>query len=219
MLIKVINEKRQKPRTRRDLRRLLKYLFDPKALDDSADDRLLGPPELHHLITNFLPWGTETYEAANEVALQFEDYYKLATMGCEPSENWFAHIVFSFAPWTSDNLRSPADDFKSPKRHMSQAKNAIRIAKDSLDFLGWSDQCPSLFVTHSDRQHIHVHGVLTTVGHGGRSWPITDPAEYDEALFFEAAKICAEAFQLSLSTAKLKAYYKRWGSLSGGDDV
>ena len=219
MLIKVINVARRSPRTRGDLRRLFKYLFEPKALEDSADDRLLGPPELHHLITNFRPWGAESYEAAHELALQMEDYCKLSTVGRELPENWFAHLIFSFAPWTSDNLRSPADDFKSPKRHMSQAKNATRIAKDALDFLGWSDEFPSLFVTHGDRDHVHVHAVFPTVGHDGRSWPITNPDEYDEQVFMETAKICAETFQLSLSTAKLKAYYKRWGSLSSGNDV
>lgn len=213
MLIKVINEKREHPRCRRDLRRLFLYLFEPKSNEDSEYARLLGPPELHHLVTSFRPWGTETYLAANDLTVQFEEYCKLATIGREMPDDWFAHIIFSFAPWTSGNIRSPADAFNTPPRHMSQGKNAIRIARDALDFLGWSDARPALFVTHGDRLHIHVHGVFPVVGHNGPDWDINEHNEDNDPLLFEAAKHCAQAFQLNLSTAKLKAFYKKFGYL------
>lgn len=213
MLIKVINEQRENPRSRRDLRRLFLYLFEPKSDTDSPDARLLGPPELHHLVTSYRPWGLETYFAANELTLQFEEYCKFATVGRAMPDNWFAHVVFSFAPWSSGNIRSPVDNFKTPFRHLSQSKNAIRIAKDALDFLGWSGERPALFVTHGDRQHIHVHGVFAVVGHNGHDWDINSHSEENDPLLFEAGKLCTEAFRLNLSTAKLRKYYKKFGAL------
>ncbi len=213
MLIKVINEKRKSPRSRRDLRRLLLYLFEPKSDTDSPDARLLGPPELHHLLTSYRPWGLETYLAAAELTLQFEEYCKQATVGRAMPDNWFAHVVFSFAPWTSENLRSPADNFKTPFRHLSQSKNAVRIAKDALDFLGWSSERPAIFVTHGDRHHIHVHGVFPVVGHNGPDWDINDHSKENDPLLFEAGKLCTEAFSLNLSTSKLRKYYKKFGTL------
>jgi hypothetical protein len=219
MLIKVINEKRENPRSRRDLRRLFLYLFEPKSDEDSPDDRLLGPPELHHLMTRYQPWGAETYLAANELTLQFEEYCKSVTVGRDMPDEWFAHLVFSFAPWSGGNLRSSVDDFKTPYRHLSQSKNAIRIAKDALDFLGWSGERPGLFVSHGDRHHIHVHGVFPVVGHNGPDWDINTHSGENDPLLFEAGKLCSDAFRLNLSTAKLRKYYKKFGALPENEDV
>lgn len=214
MLIKVINEPRQNPRNRRDLRRLIRYLFEPQGLEDSLDDRLLGPPELHHLVTHFCPWGTEILQSADDLTLQIEEYCKFSTIGRTLPDDWFAHIAFSFAPWSSGNLASPPDDFKSPMRFASQGKNAVRVAKDAMDFLGWSAKSPALFVCHGDRAHIHVHAICPTVAPEGNDWRIYNNEEYPESLIFEAAKICADAFRLNLNTAKLKSYYKKWGEIS-----
>lgn len=217
MLIKVINEQRQNPRNRRDLRRLFLYLFEPQSTDN-PESRLLGPPELHNLCTTFRPWGQETYMAAEELTLQFENYCKRATIARPMPDEWFAHVVFAFAPWSSGNIRSPSDPHKTPKRHFSQAKNAVRVAKDALDFLGWGGERPAIFVTHGDKSHIHVHGVFAVVGHDGPDWDINKYSlESNKAELAEVAKLCTEAFSLKHSTARLRRYFKKYGHLPESD--
>jgi hypothetical protein len=211
MLIKIIKFDRLAPRTRNDLRRLLRYLFEPKMLDKSGDDRLLGPPELHHLTTSWRPWGSEAKQAATDLAIQFEVYCKEACIGKQMPFDWYAHLLFSFAPQSSDDLRSPADPHMSPMRKLSQSKNAIRIAKDVMDNMGWYDTQPTLFVCHGDKAHIHVHVVVSTLVYDDFPWEITKYAAFEEqAQLFEWASIGADVFKLDVSTPRLKAYYKKW---------
>ncbi|MGJ7579819.1 hypothetical protein ACSFA3_06520 [Variovorax sp. RHLX14] len=80
---------------------------------------------------------------------------------------------------------------------MSHSTNAIRVAKDALDFLGWSDSQPSLFVVHGDRKHVHVHAVIAIPVYGGGTW---DVLRFSRQQLHEIAKFATEAFDLPTRT-------------------
>ena len=119
MLIKIINFKRKSPRRPADLRRLFGYLFTPQMAAEPDLNRLLGPPELTHLVLTHRPWGEELELAANDLANQLDSYTREAgvcqrecagqpgckgirsCLGTKRPPNWYTHIVFSFAPMST----------------------------------------------------------------------------------------------------------------------
>lgn len=225
MLIKIIRFKRKSPRRPTDLRRLFKYLFTPKTDADPASNRLLGPPQVDHLVLNHMPWGNDVEAAADDLANQFDFYVREAgvcqkrcagLVGCKGLKAcvgrprppaWYAHVVFAFAPIASPEIRNPADDHQSPPRNASSAANAIRIARDALDFLGWGGTQPAVFVAHGDRAHIHVHAVIATPVFGGDVW---DVFRFSSRQLFDVAAACTSAFNLSTGTPMLEKYYEQW---------
>ncbi len=212
MLIKVINFKRQSLRRSSDLRRLFKYLLTPQLGAEPELNRLLGPPQLDHLVLRHTPWGNEVDAAADDLANQFDFYVREAGVcqktcagiqGCKGVKtcvgrprpaSWYVHIVCSFAPITSPELRNPPDGHQSPPRNASSAANAIRITRDALDHLGWGGTQPAVFVAHGDREHIHVHTVTATPVFGGDVWDIF---RFPRSQLYEASMLCSSAFNLS----------------------
>lgn len=232
MLIKIINFKRKSPRRPADLRRLFVYLFTPQVAAEPDLNRLLGPPELTHLVLTHRPWGEELELAANDLTNQLDSYTREAgvcqrecagqpgckginsCLGTKRPSNWYTHIVFSFAPMSTPDLASPPDAHKTPRRHFSPSANAVRIAKDALDFMGWSETQPALFVVHGDKEHIHVHVVTTVPVFGGGVW---DVFRFSRQQLFEIARLCTEAFGLSTETPRLQSYYSKWARINNAD--
>ncbi|WP_418319035.1 hypothetical protein [Piscinibacter sakaiensis] len=215
MFIKIINFRRASPRLPRDLSRLFRYLFRPKPDAPDERDRMLGPPELHHLVLTSSPWGDEVPSAAQELAYQYLDYCKEATVDRLMPDPWYVHMIFSFASWASGDLRTPPDDNLSVPRFASSSGNAIRIAKDALDFLGWEDAQPSTFVVHADREHIHVHAVIAIPIYDGKDWDIL---RLSRGRLFEAAQICSDAFKLPVDTSYLRRKYAHWSRVTNGTE-
>lgn len=212
LLIKIINSSRNSPRRVTDLRRLITYLFTPQLSDDPLGNRLLGPAELDHLVTHHTTCNDELSVMVDDLAMQFDWYTREAGIcqrNCSrPTEcrglkhclgnvrpaSWYAHLIFAFSPTSTDHLRSPPDQHRTPPRSASKSANAIRIARDALDLLGWSGTQPALFVVHGDKRHIHVHAVVATTVFDGGTW---DAFRFSRRQLFEIAAICAETFQLS----------------------
>lgn len=132
-------------------------------------------------------------------------------LGRKRPTDWYVHMIFSFAPFATADLRSPSDPHSTPRKHASSAGNAIRIARDALKLLGWSGTQPGVFVVHGDREHIHVHAVIATPVFGGAVW---DVFNFSRQELFDVASMCREAFALSTETPKLQMYYKRWERIS-----
>lgn len=210
MLIKIINFRRVQPRLPRDLRRLIRYLLTPKLSANLSGDRLLGPPQLHHLLLSVLPKGTGISKAADDITAQFVRYCRTATIGKEMPAVWYVHIICSFAPVASPDLKTPPDTHRYPPQWKSQSKNALRISQDALDNLGWSDLQPGFFVVHGDRRHIHVHAVIAIPIFNSKPWNIL---RFSRMFIDEIAKTCANAFSLPISAQELKPYYKNWSNL------
>jgi len=229
VLIKIIRFKRKSRKRPADLRRLFLYLFTPKPDADPASNRLLGPPQLDHLVLNHMPWGDDVKAAADDLANQFDFYVREAGVcqtkcagvtGCKGLKacvgrprpvDWYAHVVFAFAPIASPEIRNPADDHKTPPRNASSAANAIRIARDVLDFLGWTGIQPAVFVAHGDQAHIHVHAVISTPVFDDNTWDIF---RFSKKQLFAVAATCTSAFNLSTGTPMLEKYYKQWRLLA-----
>lgn len=225
MLIKVINFERKSPRRPADLRRLFRYLFTPQLSAEPDLNRLLGPPLLDHLVLTHGIWGDEIDLAADDLANQIDFYSREAgvcqrecsgRLGCTGLKaclgrrrpaSWYTHIICSFAPIATTDLRTPSDGHRTPRKWASSAANAIRITRDALDFLGWSGAQPGVFVVHGDRQHIHVHAVIATPVFGGDVWDIFN---FSREEMFLVARRCTEAFDLSTETPQLQRYYRRW---------
>jgi len=180
MLIKVIRFKRKTPRRTTQLRRLLKYLLTPKLIE-STGGRLMGPPQFDHLVVTKTPWGDVLEHFVTDIVEQFDFYAReagvcqkscaKASLGCkglgscigrDKPNDWYVHIIFSFSPEDKSALRSPPDPHNIPAKRASSTSNLIRIAKDALDFLGWDQVQPAVFVAHSDKEHPHVHAVIAT---------------------------------------------------------
>lgn len=182
----------------RDLRRLIRYLLTPKLSWTSrrTPPRLLGAPVLRHLLLNSEPWGVGVDESADDIAKQFLRYCRYACEGRAIPIVWYVHIILSFAPAATPNLRKPTDKHTSPPKKLSMAQSAIRIAEDALDALGLSKHQPAFLCAHGDRSHIHVHAVIAT--------PFVVPIEWDilslsRMHINEIAKACADTFQLPLA--------------------
>jgi len=232
LLIKVINFKRKSPRRPADLRRLFGYLFTPQMADEPDLNRLLGPPELTHLVLAHRPWGDELAQAADNLANQIDWYTResgvcqrecagqpgckgiKSCLGTKRPPNWYTHIIFSFAPMATPDLLQPPDTHETPLRNLSPSANAIRIAKDALDFMGWSETQPAVFVVHRDRAHIHVHVVTTVPVFGGGVWDVFRSSRQQ---LFEIAKLCTEAFGLSTETPRIQRYYRTWDRINNVD--
>jgi hypothetical protein len=209
LLIKIVNFGRKEPRRPSDLRRLLRYLFLPKLSVNISADRLLGPPELHHLLLCVRPWNMEATDAAEDITDQFVRYCRESTSGRDMPDVWYVHFIFSFAPTTTPKLTFPSDTHLLPQRGASTSKNAIRIAKDALDAFGWSDTQPSIFVVHGDRAHVHVHAVIAIPVFGGTNW---DVLKISRQQLHEYGQICAEAFSLPTSM-NVNSHFRKWEDL------
>lgn len=216
MLIKIVNFSRTTPRTPNDLRRLIRYLFSPKLSKSPGKTlaRLLGPPDLHHLLLNAMPWGQSVNDAAADLTEQMIQYTRAACAGREIPEVWYLHILISFAPTSASDLRSPPDSHRTPSRGASQSQNALRLTYDALNALGWPMRQPSIFVVHGDRRHIHVHGVLALVFPSGE---VADALKTSRRVLNEVAEICADAFGLKLSRRARQAHERYLEALSEDD--
>jgi hypothetical protein len=215
VLIKISNFKSKGAKRPRELRRLFKYLSSPQNKAQLGHPRLLGPPELNHLVLTHRPWGEELDLAADDLTNQLDAYTRQAgacqrecagrpgckglkaCVGRKRPSSWFVHIIFSFEPIAAHDLWSPADTHKTPPRNAAPAANAIRITRDALDFMGWSNTQPAVFVAHADKAHIHVHVVTTVPVFGGGLW---DVFRFSRKRMFEIAEISSEAFGLPLQT-------------------
>lgn len=201
MLIKIVNFRRVEPRKPRDLRRLIRYLLNPKHSLTSyvTPPRLLGPPVLRHLLLNSDPWGAGVDESADDITAQFVRYCRFACQGRPLPDVWYVQIILSFAPAATPNLKHPIDPHTSPPKKLSIAQSAIRIVEDALDALGLSKHQPVFLCAHGDRSHIHVHAIVAT--------PFVVPIDWDilslsRVHINEIAKACADTFQLALAKAK-----------------
>lgn len=192
MILKVIQKRRSEPRKRRDLRRLLRYLFNPPASDADGQSRLVAPPKLHKLVLVSRPWGPGIRKAAEELTRQLDDRCRAACVGKPIPDHWFVHLVVAFAPAAKQALQSPPDK-TSKYRWGSLHKNACGIAGDLLNSVGWTADRPSIFVVHGDKSHIHVHVVALVPTRGGSDWTIGKMPRGQQNT---AAKRCAEAFNL-----------------------
>jgi hypothetical protein len=213
VLIKIVNFKRKERRRPADLRRLFRYLLSPKLSRNpqKTPARLLGPPDLHHLVLTSLPWGAGINESADDLANQFHRYCRDACAYREFPEVWYVHIIFSFAPQSAQDLRTPPDRHGTPVKRASVAQNALRLSYDALDFLGWPDRQPSFFVVHGDRRHIHVHGVLALPFPSGEVW---DALTTSRGQLNEIANICADAFGLKITKRAARAHQRRLDSMT-----
>lgn len=207
MLIKIINFRRKDPRKARDLRRLIRYLLTPKASRTKlkTPPRLLGPPIFSHLVLSSEPWEPNIAAVATDVADQFVLYCRRACAGRKIPDAWYVHIIFSFAAAATADLIDPPDNHVSPRRHKSSASNAVRIAKDALDFMGAPNSQPAIFVVHGDRRHVHVHAVVALPFVGPEDW---DLLRISRVQLNEIAKICAGAFQLPLTKRAARAHHR-----------
>jgi len=216
MLIKVINNRRATPRRPTDLRRLMGYLLTPQMSKEPlpSPPRLLGPPFLNGLITSHLPWGLGVDAAVADMAEQMVDYCRARSAGKDMPDAWYAHVIFSFAPKASGDLRVPPDPHASPPKARSQAQNALRLTFDALDFLGWSAAQPGLFVVHGDRQHIHVHGALATPVRSTSKDNVWGVMRMSRRQLWEISTMCREAFGLpEPDRVHADEHHKRWIAL------
>lgn len=215
MLIKISNRRRLQPRGPADLRRLLRYLFKPKMTWDSPDEhrpaRHLGPPLLHRLITSDMPWGASADKAADDLTEQMVRYCQAARAGKPEIDPWYVHIIVSFSPKTTPDLAAPPDPHKVPRKANSIARNALRLTFDALDFLGWGQTQPGVFVVHGDRQHVHVHAVIVLPVKGGDFW---DVMRFSRREINQIARICSDAFELTTTRGDTaRKHQKRWAAL------
>jgi len=222
MLIKVINFRRKTPRRPGDLRRLFRYLFTPKLVADTGS-RLLGPPQLDHLVATDKPWGDHADEVIADLVAQFDFYVResgvcqkicarpkvcgglKACIGRGRPRNWYVHLIVSFAATDTAALRNPPDPHHTPQKWQSVAANTIRIARDAFDFLGWDGVQPAIFVAHGDREHLHVHAVIATAVFPDGYW---NAFNFPRQRLDEIAAICADAFSLPTKSLKLQGYYR-----------
>jgi hypothetical protein len=172
--------------------------------------RLLGPPDLHHLLLTALPWESGVDLAAEDLTEQFVNYTREACAGREFPDVWYLHMVFAFAPQSSKDLRDPPDTHQTPQRGASQTRNAYRLVYDALNAFGWPLKAPALFVAHGDRKHIHVHAVLALVFPSGE---VGDALSTSRSQLAEIAEMCANAFDLNIPTRAQRAHERYLKSL------
>lgn len=202
LLIK--HRKRDQPRGSAALRRQIRYLLSPKASKVPA--RLLGPPYLCKLALSHTPWGDEINAAADQLTEQMLRYCRAARAGQSFPKDWFVHALVTFRPGATRVLKKPSDphDYNPPWE--SAAQNAYRIARDALDYFGWTPNRPTLMVAHADRRHIHVH-VIAAI-------PVLDDEDWDilkvsRRHLNEIAKICAGAYRVPVGAAQ----HRKWRHL------
>lgn len=231
MLIKVIRFKRKTPRRTTQLRRLLKYLLTPKLIE-STGGRLMGPPQFDHLVVTKTPWGDVLEHFVTDIVEQFDFYAReagvcqkscaKASLGCkglgscigrDRPNDWYVHIIFSFSPEDKSALRSPPDPHNIPAKRASSTSNLIRIAKDALDFLGWDQVQPAVFVAHSDKEHPHVHAVIATALFPDGYW---DVFKFQRSQMLEISNLASDAFNLTKVTLKPRVYQSKWEKISRG---
>jgi len=234
MLIKIIRFKRKTPRSTTHLRRLLKYLLSPKRIE-STGGRLMGPPQFDHLAVTKTPWGDVLEQFVTEIVEQFDFYVReagvcqrtcaKASLSCEgvgrcigrdKPTDWYVHIIFSFAPQDKDALRSPPDPHSIPAKWASSSSNLIRVARDALDFLGWDKVQPAVFVAHSDKDHPHVHAVISTAVFPDAYW---DVFNFQRIQILEISNIASDAFHLTKILLKPSSYHTKWECLSRGNSA
>ncbi|WP_422012755.1 relaxase/mobilization nuclease domain-containing protein [Roseateles sp.] len=211
MLLKIINFRRKQPRRRSDLRRLLRYLFTPHQSVAGAGARLLGAPQLHKLVLSAMPWSAAGIrDAASQLTQQMDRYCRAARPGQPLPDVWYVHIIVSFPPGATGVLRVPVDPHEHITRWRSPAQNAYRITRDVLEFFGWTQNRPSLFVAHGDRRHVHVHVVAVLPVFNDEDWAVL---RLSRRQLDEVAKICAEAFSIPLASRAAHKHHQKWEDL------
>ncbi|MDT7837482.1 relaxase/mobilization nuclease domain-containing protein [Aquabacterium sp. OR-4] len=210
MLLKIINHRRKQPRRRADLRRLFRYLFSPQHSMSGKDVRLLGPPQLYKLALTAMPWGDEVADAAAQLTLQMDRYCRAAKAGAQIPPVWYVHIVISFAPAAARMLREPQDPHRHVPQWASSAQNAYRLARDALDFFGWTPNRPTVMVAHGDKRHIHVHVVAVIPVLNDDDWNVLKNSRKQ---LHEVAMLCAGAYGIPLAGRAAHAHHRKWGHL------
>lgn len=192
MLLKVVNFKREVPRRPAELRRLLRYLFTPKASRPGSGARLLAPPQLYRLAMSSAPWGASIERAADQLTAQFVNYRDVACIGRAFPDDWYAHLIVAYSPIARDALAAlrQGDD---EGRWGTLPRNACGVARVVLGRFGWTPARPSAFIVHGNTRHVHVHVVATIPTIGGADWDIL---QHSRRRLNAAAKECAERFGL-----------------------
>jgi hypothetical protein len=159
-----------------------------------------------------MPWGDGVRQAANDLADQMFRHCREACAGKPMPHRSYVHIVISFAPAAKRVLAAPIDPHHVPPKAWSMAGNALRVAFDALDYLGWEGEQPAVFVVHGDRRHVHVHAVIALPIKQGRTWDIL---RFSRKQIDEWAKITSDAFNLPLSSGKTaRKHQQRWETMA-----
>ncbi|MFG6443565.1 hypothetical protein [Roseateles sp. LKC17W] len=79
-----------------------------------------------------------------------------------------------------------------------------------LDFLGWTENRPSLFVAHGDKRHVHVHVVAVLPVFNDEDWAVL---HLSRRQLDEVAKICACAFGIPLASRAAHEHHRKWEQL------
>lgn len=210
MLLKIINHSRKQARRPSDLRRLLRYLLTPQASLEGPTSRLLGPPFLSKLALSHMPWGAEVNAAAEQLTRQMIRYCRAARVGQPMPDVWYVHAIVSFSPAASPVLKTPVDPHQHVPRWASTAQNSYRIARDVLDFTGWTLNRPTVMVAHADRRHIHVHVVAVIPVWNDEDWGIL---RMSRRQLNEVAKLCAGAYGIPVASQNTDPHHIRWQHL------
>jgi hypothetical protein len=158
-----------------------------------------------------MPWGPGIDETADDLTNQMVRYCQSARVGKHMPDPWYVHIMLSFSPKATPALMAPPDKHAVPAKARSMTGNAIRLAFDALDFLGWGGTQPGVFVVHGDRRHIHVHAVIVLPVKDGDVW---DVLRFSRRQVNEIAQICSDAFELPGGrTSTAREHLRRWMSL------
>lgn len=162
-------EREQRPG---DLRVDLEYLLSPKLTEAIGVrySRLAGPPETRGLIQVIAPWEPTLRDAARDLANQMDRFRRTVFVTQPIPRQWYVNFFVSFDPRAKSVLSSPTDSFEIPAKNFSLHKNALRVTHDVLDALGCAEDHVGVFVVHTDRPHIHVHGVVVLAQNGGHRW-------------------------------------------------
>lgn len=176
-----------------DLRIDLEYLLSPKHSEviGVKRSRLAGPPETRGLIQSVAPWAPTVREAAQDLATQMDKFRRTVFRSQPTPKQWYVKTLISFDPRATKLLAHPSDQVEIPRKYTSIHRNALRIAHDVLDALGCAEDHVGIFVVHTDRPHVHVHGLVVLEQAGGHRW---NPFELTDSQLLAVSEVATEVF-------------------------
>ncbi|WP_425414285.1 relaxase/mobilization nuclease domain-containing protein [Ottowia thiooxydans] len=120
------------------------------------------------------------------------DKFRRTVFRVQPTpKQWYVKTLISFDPRATQLLAQPSDHLEIPRKNGSIHKNALRIAHDVLDALGCAEDHVGIFVVHTDRPHVHVHGLVVLAQAGGRCW---NPFELTKPHLRQVSEVATEVF-------------------------
>lgn len=189
-----------------DLRIDLEYLLNPKHSEAIGvkHARLAGPLETRGLIQSVAPWAPTVRDAAQDLATQMDKFRRTVFRVQPTPEQWYVKTLISFDPRATELLARPLDGLQVPRINASIHKNSLRIAHDVLDALGCAEDHVGVFAVHTDRPHVHVHGLIVLAQGGGHRW---NPFELTDFQLLAVSEVATEVFghptvEVSLSAKK-----------------